>query len=128
MIDVKKIEERNLDCECKRAAKTKEQAFRSAFCHAAAAGDTVMLEYLENAGALADVTNCVDALERAAEKGHKEALQFLLPKYDGSLSAWQIEKVLHAAVQSKDLASVQLILDWVDGKMRSPQPPQGPGA
>jgi len=127
MMDEKNLEDRNLDCECEREGKKKEQALLSAFCHAAAAGDTAMVENLVKAGV--DVRNCFDALEHADGKGHMETLKLILPKYDGHLWAWQIDKVLVAAVQSHNLDAVRLILDWVDGKnvaTTSPQPPQPP--
>lgn len=124
---MKTNEEHNLNCDCKREAKEKEQALHAAFCLAAAANDTVMLEQLEKAGALEDVRRNIDALECAADKAHLETLRFLLPKFDGDLWADEINKVLLAAAQSKNpqnLQAVQLILDWVDGKLRPPRPPQ----
>ena len=64
-------------------AAHKEQALRSAFCHAAAAGNTIVVEDLLDAGV--DVNKCFNALECAAENGRVDTLQLLLPKYDNVL-------------------------------------------
>ena len=97
-----------------KIAADRKQALRLAFCRAAEIGDTKILAHLQNAGV--DLVSYADPLERAVQNGHIDAIELMLPQFDGRLYGWQIDDILHAAVKSENTKIVRRILDWVDRK------------
>lgn len=110
----RKTQNDGLNGDSQNIAADRKQALRLAYCRAAEVGDTEMLTHLQKAGV--DLISYADPLERAVQNGHTEAIDLMLPQYDGLLYGWQIDDILHAAVKSENTKIVGRILDWVDRK------------
>jgi ankyrin repeat protein len=95
----------------KATTEREHVALRAAFCHAAAAGETIVVEKLLEAGV--DLSECFDALERAAENGRTETLKLLLPKFDNLSEA---TRAFRAAAGNDHLEAAREILAWIDTK------------